>query len=58
MDVSERRKYTDRWHAYQVLPGRDAALIRSAARPALPASGPAGFVPDVHLEIANVLRRL
>jgi hypothetical protein len=56
--LSERRKYTDRWHAYQVSPGLDAALIRSAALLALPALDPAGYAPDSHLEIANVLRRL
>ena len=48
----------DRWHAYQVLPGRGAALIRSATQLVLPASDLAGFAPDSHLEIVNVLRRL
>ncbi len=48
----------DRWHAYQVLPGRGAALIQSAVQLVLPVSDLVGFVPDSHLEIANVLRRL
>ena len=57
-DLSERRKNTGLCHAYQVLPGRDAALIQSAAQPALPTSDLVGFVPGSHLEIANVSRRL
>lgn len=56
--LSEGRKYTYRRHAYQVSPGRGAALIQRAAQLALPASDLVGFVPDSHLEIANVLRRL
>jgi hypothetical protein len=48
-------KIRNLWHAYQVLPGRGAALIRSAAPLALPELDLEGFVPDSHLEIANVL---